>query len=87
MLFLIFGKMLGLNIDTSCRVYVSDTFISACKTATEISLAFLIPASLISLECFWFVKTVSNSLSLAVLILAFLTNVHIRWTKEKGVFF
>ena len=74
MVFLIVGNMLlllRLNVETNGKIRVSDTFVSVCKTL---------------LGYFWFLKSAFNSLNLAVLILVFLTNLHICWAKPNGIF-
>ena len=74
MVFLIVGNMLlllRLNVEINDKIGVSGTFVSVCKTL---------------LGYFWFLKSAFNSLNLAVLILVFLTNLHICWAKPNGIF-
>ena len=78
--------LLGLHIETNGKVWVSEAFVSLRKMVIGILLDFLTPASIILLGCFWFLNTVFNSLHLAVLVLAFLTIVHICRAKQKHVF-
>ena len=56
------------------------------KTSIGISLAFLIPASIILLGYFWVFKTVFNPLDLVFLMLAVFTIVYIR-RLDKNVYF
>ena len=73
MVFLIVGNMLlllRLNVEINDKIGVSGTFVSVCKTL---------------LGYFCFLKSAFNSLNLAVLILVFLTNLHICWAKPNGI--
>ena len=76
-----------LDVETDGEIEVFDTRFSARRNSIRISLVFQIPASVILLVYFWFLKTVCNSLDLAVLILAFSTMIFIFWGKSKGYVF
>ena len=76
-----------LDVETDGEIEVFDTRFSARRNSIRISLVFQRPASVILLVYFWFLKTVCNSLDLAVLILAFSTMIFIFWGKSKGYVF
>ena len=77
----------GLDKETNGEIEVFDTLFSARRNSIGMSLVFQIPASVILLVYFWFLKTVCNSLDLAVRILVFSSLILIFFGKSKGPVF